>query len=94
MNVDPSLHRFEPYKPIERIEALSTMIQLMGQKDSPPACLGPRSARTDVSRAQVCFLSAQCRLIPSEDDCLPRAFMTGFEVVELLRSAQELVSNR
>jgi Flp pilus assembly protein TadD len=94
MNVDPSLHRFEPYKPIERIEALSTMIQLMGQKDSPPACLGPRSARTEVSRAQDCFLSAQCRLIPSEDDCLPRAFMTGFEVVELLRSAQELVSNR
>ncbi len=94
MNVDPSLHRFEPYQPIEQIEALSTMIRLMSQKNPPPICLGPRSGREDDSRRQVCYLAAQCRLIASEEDCLPSASMTGPEVVELLRSAQEVVSNR
>ena len=94
MSVDPSLHRFEPYQPIERIEALSTVTRLMSERDSPPVCLGTRSARQDASRRQVCDLAAQCRLIPSQDDCLPSASMTGLEVVDLLRSAQELVSNR
>jgi len=94
MDVDPSLHRFEPYRPVQRIEALGAILRFLGQENPPPACLGPRSARLDASRAQVCEQAAQCRLIGSQEDCLPTAPMTGLEVVDLLRESQELAANR
>jgi tetratricopeptide (TPR) repeat protein len=94
MDVDPSLHRFEPYRPILRIEALSSMTRLLADQRPPPVCVGPGSAQVDSSRQRICQLASQCGLIASESDCLPSATIAGPEVVDLARSSQELVANR
>ena len=96
MDVDPSLHRFEPYRPIlSESRPMSSMTRLLADQRPSPVCLGPGSAQVDSSRQRDLPTKAfQCGLVPSEDDCLPSATMTGPEVVDLARSSQELVANR
>lgn len=89
MEVDSSLHRFEPYRRLQRHEALAAMVGLLARKQPPFACLG--SSRTPSSRQGVCSASVACGLVESAADCLPTAPVSGAEAVEVCRSAQELM---
>lgn len=89
MDVDSSLHRFEPYRPLQRVEALAAMVGLLARKQPPFACLG--SNRAPTSRQGICRASAACGLIESDADCLPSASVSGSEAVEVCRSTQELM---
>lgn len=89
LDVDPSLHRFEPYRSIRRVQALTAMLRLLARKEPPFACLGgvdvPRSSQA------ICAQAAACGLMAEPADCLPTAPVSGQETLEFCRLAQELL---
>ena len=89
MDVDSSLHRFEPYRALQRHEALSAMVGLLARKEPPFACLG--SNRAPSSRQGVCSASVACGLVESAADCLPTASVSGSGAIDICRSTQELM---
>ena len=90
MQVDPGLHRFEPYKQLGRQEALQAMLALLGSKRPPVACLEGR--REPASREGICAASDACGLIETTADCLPNATVSGADALEFCRLAQELTA--
>lgn len=89
MEVDPSLHRFEPYRTLQRYEALSAMVDLLARQEPRFACLGSRRAPS--SRQGVCDASVACGLVESAADCLPSGSVSGSEAIDICRSTQELL---
>jgi len=89
LDVDPSLHRFEPYRPIRRQEALTGMLRLLARKEPPFACLGgvaiPRSSQS------LCVTGVACGLLDEEAACLPNGPVSGQEALEFCRVTQELL---
>jgi tetratricopeptide (TPR) repeat protein len=89
LDVDPSLHRFEPYRPITRRETLTAMLRLLARKAPPLACLGrvsvPRSSQA------LCVRGAACGLLDEEAACLPNGPVSGQEAMEFCRVTQELL---
>lgn len=90
MDVDPSVHRFEPYRPLQRGQALASMLRLLARRQPPFACLGGRSAPPSSSFG-VCETAGACGLLPDVADCLPTATVSGREALELSRLTQELL---
>lgn len=89
LEIDPSLHRFEPYRPIRRSSALAGMLRLLERKQPPLACLG--GAPTPGSTQGICATSVACGLVEDATDCLPSAPLTGDEALEFCRVTQELL---
>lgn len=89
LEVDSSLHRFEPYRSIERTQALAGMLRLLARKQPPLACLV--GASVPQSTQAVCSTSAACGLLEAEADCLPSAPLTGEDALEFCRVTQELL---
>lgn len=89
LDVDSSLHRFEPYRSVRRHEALSAMLRLLDRKLPPLSCMGGVSP--PVSSRGVCVTAAACGLIASESDCLPTAPVAGQEALEFCRLTQEFM---
>jgi len=89
LEVDPSLHRFEPYRSIRRQQALAAMLRLLARKEPPFACLG--GAPVPGSMQAICATATACGLLEEEADCLPTAPVAGQEALELCRLTQELL---
>lgn len=89
LEVDPSLHRFEPYRSIQRSQALAAMLRLLTRKEPTFACLGGRTVPT--STQEICRTASTCGLIEQEGDCLPSAPVAGQDALEFCRLAQELL---
>lgn len=90
MAVDPVLHRFSPDEPVERADALrSLLLALQDTAEVQVACLGTTPLGTGVVTEAVCRTAARCRLIPDPDDCLPRATVSGGQAVELIHRTLE-----
>jgi hypothetical protein len=87
MEVEPSVHRFAPDRPVSRFDALAGALRLLGGgaggEPVPCAAEVPYNARP--SYEFVCGTAASCGLIASAGDCLPRAPMSGSEALEVIR---------
>ncbi|MCB1054451.1 MAG: hypothetical protein KDD11_02940 [Acidobacteria bacterium] len=90
MNVDESLHRFEPERPVRRSEVLRALLRSLELQPALPTCLaGGLSPRP--SSQTLCDLGARCRLLDSAADCLPEAAASGPDALEMLRRSQRLM---
>ena len=89
LDVDSSLHRFEPYLPIERHQLMTAMLRLLARKKPPLACLGGVSVPE--SSQAVCSTALACGLLANEVDCLPALPVGGQEALEFCRVTQELL---
>lgn len=83
MEVDPTLHRFSPDRPLSRRSALAACLGLLAAADPPPACLAGSAA--PASPEAVCRTAARCLLLADAAECLPQAPVSGREAVELIR---------
>ena len=83
MQVNPVVHRFEPDRPVTRVEALHSALVVAAER---PGGECARDARTQPrsSPAFVCELALRCRLIDEADSCLPHARLSGGEALDLL----------
>lgn len=91
MDVDPSLHHFEPYRPVNRYEVLSGLLALLDRQDPPLACLGASGA--DLSASSVCGVAARCGIVPETAECLPGSTLSGGEAVEMASRALDLLQS-
>ncbi len=94
MRVDSKLHRFVPEEPVERADALASLLRLIQQQSPRVACLGSLKIGSAISYDSICRKSAACRLTESAADCLPRAPLSGEEGVEMVRRALRLMGKR
>jgi hypothetical protein len=89
LDVDQSLHQFEPYRSIRREQALTAMLRLLARREPPFACLG--GVAVPESSQAVCTQAMTCGLIEAEVDCLPTAPVSGAEALEFCRLTLELL---
>lgn len=92
LDVDSSLHRFEPYRSVSREQALAAMLRLLARAEPPFACLGGSVAPGSIR--EVCARAAACAVIEEESDCLPSAPVSGTDALEFTRLTQDLLSAR
>ena len=93
MHVDPSLHRFEPTRPLSRQQALESLLELLMRGDTTLACTGNLSINPRPTIAAICSAAAGCRLIATAADCQPRSTVSGGVALEMIRRTQEALES-
>ena len=89
MKLNPVLHRFEPDRPVTRVEALQSAIELAA--DRPGGDCAKEVRAHPAPRADfLCGVAARCGLLAEVDECLPRASLSGGEALEILGRALSL----
>ncbi|MCP3962708.1 MAG: hypothetical protein GY719_33130 [bacterium] len=92
MEVDETLHRFDPGEPATRLVVLRALLALLGSSDRELACLAQAEPLAmDRSRGSVCREAARCRLIAEAAECLPAAAISGVGALELFRVSLDLL---
>ena len=92
MEVDETLHRFEPRAPARRVAVLRAQLALLASAPRKVTCLdGGEALKLDRSWGSVCRNAARCQLIPEAADCRPSAATSGAEALELLRRTLNLL---
>lgn len=86
MEVDQTVHRFYPERPITRSEAIAALLRLLMDGEPLPACLAD-DPRVQSSQAWICNRAVRCRLIGDVADCLPAAPISGPEALAFFRHA-------
>lgn len=84
--VDETLHRFEPERPVRRLEALSAVLRAAALDGGVPECARAALA-AGWSRENVCAGAAACGLLATATDCLPGGPLAGREALEWIRRA-------
>jgi hypothetical protein len=90
IRIDRALHRFEPVRPVTRLEVLHALLLLADRQAQEVSCLTRGEAQT-LGTSGVCRAAARCRLIPEAGDCLPSATVSGSETLDLMRRGLELL---
>ena len=91
MDIDETLHRFEPLEPAKRVTVLGALLATAPGNHS---CLGESQALAiDRSWSSVCRLAARCRLIPEAPDCRATAAVSGAEALDLIRRTLDLLGS-
>lgn len=89
MEVDESVHRFDPERPATRLETFRGVLAHLATAEPAPSCLeGTGGAAREVlvrSRPWICARAARCGLIGDPALCLPSAPVSGTEALEILR---------
>lgn len=86
LEVNTTLHRFEPDAPVTRQMVLTAFLRLLDVAEKDFSCLGRGEWRAvRGSTSLLCAKAAQCRMIPEVAECLPAAPMSGAEALELFR---------
>lgn len=94
MDVNRSLHRFDPEIPVTRQMAFVAMLRLLEISGRQFSCLsGGELAAVRRTTSMVCAKAAQCRYIPEIADCLPAAAISGSEAMELFRFQIDLMGS-
>ncbi len=94
MEIDETLHRFEPMAPANRVGVLKAQLALLGASQRRLSCLeDARESELDVTWSSLCRHAARCRLIPEEVDCRPAASISGAEALELFRQTLNLLGS-
>lgn len=96
MRIDETLHRFSPDDHATRVEALAALLGLLRVSRSDFACLTEAEAQVlaTASMSWICRKAAACRMIVEEADCLPRARLSGPDVLEFFRRTLDLLGSR
>ena len=87
MRVEATLHHFAPDRMVTRGEVLLSLLRTLAAGEPAPACLGGRQFDSRSSAESLCEAAARCLLLNDRGECLPRATVTGPEVVEMVRRA-------
>ncbi|RMH21245.1 MAG: hypothetical protein D6696_06265 [Acidobacteria bacterium] len=91
LEVDETVHRFAPDRPVTRAQVLAALLTLLVRSGEPLACLeGVRDLDLRSSRSLTCRTAARCGLLEEEGDCLPAAPVSGAEALELFRALDHL----
>ncbi len=94
MEIDETLHRFEPMEPADRVVVLKSQLVLLGASQRRFSCLeDARGLEFDIASNSLCRHAARCRLIPEEADCRPAASISGAEALELFRQTLNLLGS-
>lgn len=86
LEVDDTLHRFDPARPVTRAEMLAGLLRLLALGDPPAACVGVAPNRRRDLRG-ICEAAARCGLIEEPAVCLPQGPVSGAWAVERSREA-------
>ncbi len=94
MEVDETLHRFEPTAPASRAVVLRAQLALLDSSANRLGCLGDAGdLDLDRSWSATCSYAARCRLIPEAADCRPAAAISGAEALNLFRQTLNLLGS-
>ncbi len=94
MEIDETLHRFDPAAPARRVAVLKAQLALLDSSPQRLSCLGdPGALELDRSWSSLCGHAARCRLIPEAADCRPAASISGAEALELFRQTLNLLGS-
>lgn len=85
MEVDLSVHRFFPERPVDRGEALAALLRVL-ERFGPAPCAAAVEGRAGSAEA-VCSGALACRLVRADEACLPTERLSGARAVELIRRA-------
>ncbi len=92
VEVDETLHRFEPSSVATRQLTMGALLKLLHGSERRFSCLmDGDTMRLSMSRGWICRKAAQCRLIAEEAECLPAAPVSGAEALELFRRSLDLL---
>jgi tetratricopeptide (TPR) repeat protein len=86
MDMDTSVHRFYPQRPIRRPVALRAVLRVLAAFGGA-ACAAPAAAAAASDLETICAAAFDCGLLRGEEACVPREGMTGAEAVDLVRRA-------
>ncbi len=94
LDVDETLHRFEPEAPATRVMVFRALATLLAGAERELSCLADGSdLELDRSWHSACRLAARCRLIPEAAECRPSASISGPEALELFRRTLDLLGS-
>lgn len=85
LEMDETLHEFQPERPIRRADVFESLLVLMSKNPPRPSCLDGVSMQGNPSISRVCGAAARCGFIPEPGDCLAGAGVSGEEAVEWIR---------
>ncbi len=92
IDVDLTLHRFNPGAPASRSLLLRALLRLLTRFGHGFACLeGAQEIGVATSARAICDQAAQCSLIPAAADCLPEAAASGAEAIDIFRRTLDLL---
>ncbi len=89
MSVDQVMHRFEPERPVSRLEAVTSFLALLRRSQPGAACLGTYDPELGASVEALCGTAARCGLLAEPGDCLPGGPLSGAAAAEMSRKALE-----
>jgi hypothetical protein len=90
MRMNPVLHRFEPDRPVTRLEALHSAIELAASRPGGE-CARDAAANPQPGAELLCGVAVRCGLLDDAAECLPQARLSGGEALELLGRALSLL---
>lgn len=91
MDIDETLHRFQPEANTNRRAGLGALLTLL-QKVAKRSCVEGELPGRD-NRAWVCRHAAACGFIANEAECLPSAPLSGSQAVDLIRLCLEALES-
>ena len=92
LEVDETLHRFEPAAPVTRMAAFRALLEVLRSSPRSLSCLGdPAALEIERSWHSVCRQAADCRLLAEAADCRPAASLSGPEALDLFRHTLDLL---
>jgi tetratricopeptide (TPR) repeat protein len=86
MDMDATVHRFYPSRPIRREVALRSVLRVL-HRFGPAACAAPAAEVPTPGLDTICAAAFDCGLLRGEEACLPREDVSGAEAVDLVRRA-------
>lgn len=94
MEIDETLHRFNPAEPALRVDVLRAQLALLDSAPQRLSCLGEDEAlELDRSRGSVCRYAARCQLIRELTDCGAAQRVDGEEALKLFRRTLNLLGS-
>ncbi len=86
MDMDATVHRFYPSRPIRREMALRSVLRVL-HRFGPAACAAPAAEVPAPGLDTICAAAFDCGLLRGEEACVPREDVSGAEAVDLVRRA-------
>ncbi len=94
MEVDETLHRFEPAATASRIAVLRAQLALLSSAPRKLSCIpDATSFELDQSWSSLCRSASHCRLVRGPADCRPAAAISGAEALEFVRQTLNLLGS-
>lgn len=85
MELDLSLHRFDPGRPATRGDALDALLRVLVTFGRAPCAAGVDDGGQRQPAERLCELALACGLVRADELCAPREPLSGAAAVELVR---------